>query len=135
MAAGAESSLVAADVFATADRAAMKLGAASANANTNIPPWCNLRMFLSPRLSQTFCNLGSRALLSSCGRPRPSQRYSAVLDGVEGCTWPGVRAVDRGHGSCTALARGGRRQRGDSVGESCRGRRIHRQRALSGVDF
>jgi hypothetical protein len=39
------SSLLAAAVFATADRAVMKLGAASANANTNIPPWCNLRMF------------------------------------------------------------------------------------------
>jgi hypothetical protein len=26
----------------------MKPGAASANANTNIPPWCNLRMIFSP---------------------------------------------------------------------------------------
>src|SRR4051794_39907604 len=117
MPAGAESSLVAAAVFATADRATMKLGAASANANTNIPPWCNLRMFLSPRLSQTFCYLGSGPLLTCRGRPRPTRFSAAVIDGVEACTCRELRAVKRRHGGCTVGARGGRRQRGDSVGE------------------
>jgi hypothetical protein len=44
-AAAASSPLAA--VLATAERIATKLGTARANANTNIPPCCNLRMIAS----------------------------------------------------------------------------------------
>src|SRR5438067_392489 len=142
MPAGAESSLVAAAVLATAERAAMKLGAASANASTNIPPWCNLRMISLLWLSRTVWKLGSTALLSrraSCcrgtGNSQPWERYAAVIDLLEAGRCPGLTPPNRRHGRCKVPPRGGRRQRGDSVGESCRGRRIHRQRPLLRIDF